>query len=394
MTQVEENAQLVETKISNQLIEVLWKDGQSRHFHNIWLRDNCRCEHCGDPAIGRRVLRLTDLDLHPGISSVKIFDNQLKIIWSDDHHSEFTSDWLRANAYDDKTRRSKAFNPSLWNAAFRAQPPIFDHGDIAGSEQGLFDVLQTVRDFGLCFIRNSTPTAGTLETFALRIGYPQESNFGRVQDLVVDRKKSSIANDVQGLKPHTDEPYRASPSGILLFHCIETDITGAGSSIFLDGFEIAEQLRTEDPEGFAVLSQNTQSFRRFFNNDVDLIAEFPIISVDEFDQVVGIRLNDRVAAPLSIASDKVEVYYRALKRLLQLSEDNQRALKLTLKPGDIAIFDNHRILHGRTDLTIKGSRWLQWIQIERGDFHSSLRILADRLGIKRDSKPLLKGAYG
>ena len=42
--------------------------------------------------------------------------------------------------------------------------------------------------------------------------------------------------------------------------------------------------------------------------------------------------------------------------------------------------DDHRVLHGRTDLTIDGQRWLQWVQIERGDFHSSLRILADRLG--------------
>jgi hypothetical protein len=45
-------------------------------------------------------------------------------------------------------------------------------------------------------------------------------------------------------------------------------------------------------------------------------------------------------------------------------------------------------------LTINGQRWLQWVQIERGDFHSSLRIFADRLGIPRDANPLLQGAYG
>ena len=65
----------------------------------------------------------------------------------------------------------------------------------------------------------------------------------------------------------------------------------------------------------------------------------------------------------------------------------------TLQPGDIAIFDNHRVLHGRTDLTVDGKRWLQWVQIERGDFHSSLRILADRLGLARDARPLMRGAY-
>ncbi|MBT3558896.1 MAG: taurine catabolism dioxygenase TauD, partial [Rhodospirillales bacterium] len=60
---------------------------------------------------------------------------------------------------------------------------------------------------------------------------------------------------------------------------------------------------------------------------------------------------------------------------------------------DIAVFDNHRILHGRTDLTVNGRRWLQWIQVERGDFHSTLRITADRLQQDRSIDPLLRGAY-
>ena len=83
----------------------------------------------------------------------------------------------------------------------------------------------------------------------------------------------------------------------------------------------------------------------------------------------------------------------AKERLLQLAEDDERILKKVLRPGDLAIFDNHRILHGRTNLTLKGRRWLQWVQVERGDFHSALRITADRLGIERDASPLLRGAY-
>jgi gamma-butyrobetaine dioxygenase len=125
-----------------------------------------------------------------------------------------------------------------------------------------------------------------------------------------------------------------------------------------------------------------------------LIAEFPIISLDEFGNLCGVRINDRVAAPARIAPGQVEAYYRGLHYLLQQSEDPKLMLQLTLKPGDIAIFDNHRVLHGRTDLTVDGERWLQWLQIERGDFHSSLRILADRLGQARDARPLMKGAYG
>ena len=179
-----------------------------------------------------------------------------------------------------------------------------------------------------------------------------------------------------------------------MFHCVETDVNGKGASTFLDGFEVAETLKAEDPEGFRAICTHSQGFRRFFDEDVDLIAEFPVISTDEFDNVTGVRINDRVASPTCINPDAIEDYYRGMQRFLQLAEDDNRILEKVLKPGDIAVFDNHRVLHGRTRLQFQGRRWLQWVQVERGDFHSTMRILADRLGRDRDALPLLRGAYG
>lgn len=377
----------------NELIEVCWSDGKRSAFHPIWLRDNCRCQDCGDPSIGYRKLRLTDLELDCRPQSIETGDSEMQLRWSDGHHSIYPATWLRAHAYDDELRAARVFKPLLWEQSFRDNPPLFDYAEIAADDAGLLKALQQVRDFGLCLIRKSPVEAGIAEALALRFGYPQESNFGRVQDLLFNPGKRSIANDVKALKPHTDEPYRASPPGLLLFHCIANDQSGAGSSLFMDGFEIAEKLRRHDPDGFAALSTCAQPFRRHFADDVDLIAEFSILNTDKFGNLCGIRLNDRVAAPLSIPLNQVETYYRGLRYLLELAESDSLMLKITLQPGDIAIFDNHRILHGRSDLTINGQRWLQWVQIERGDFHSSLRILADRLGVARDANPLLKGAY-
>jgi gamma-butyrobetaine dioxygenase len=109
--------------------------------------------------------------------------------------------------------------------------------------------------------------------------------------------------------------------------------------------------------------------------------------------VCGVRVNDRVGSPLSIPNYEVVPYYRAMKRFLELSEDPERILHLTLQPGDVAIFDNHRVLHGRTELTVTGPRWLQWMQVERGDFNSAVRIMSDKVGEDRDTNPLLRGAY-
>jgi hypothetical protein len=142
----------------------------------------------------------------------------------------------------------------------------------------LLQALQQVRDHGICFLRGAPAAAGRVEDLSLRFGFPQESNFGPVQDLVFDPAKRSIANDQ----------------------------TGAGSSTFVDGFEIAERLRAHDLEGSYALCNNSQPFRRHFADDVDLIADFPLISLDDFGNLCGVRINDHVAAPAAIAPQQVE----------------------------------------------------------------------------------------
>jgi gamma-butyrobetaine dioxygenase len=124
-----------------------------------------------------------------------------------------------------------------------------------------------------------------------------------------------------------------------------------------------------------------------------LQAEFPVISLDEFGSLAGVRINDRVAAPLSIARQHVVPFYRAYRRLLELTGRADLTIARTLQPGDVAIFDNHRILHGRTGFDLKGPRWLRWAQIERGDFFSTLRVLEDKLGAPREDRRMLRGAY-
>ena len=385
---------LASAAMRDAVIELEWRDKRHDRFHPIWLRDNCRCAECGNPAIGYRSLYLTSLDLNLTPRSLTCAVDQLKITWEDGHESSYAASWLSEYSYDNSVRAARAFKPEIWNDALRANPPHFNYSEIVDDDAKLLQLLQRVRDHGIFFLRGAPAEAGVVEALSRRFGFPQESNFGRVLDLVFNPAERSIGNDIKSLKPHTDEPYRASPPGILLFHCIANDQTGGGSSTFVDGFEIAERLRAHDPDGFYALCNNSSSFRRYFTDDVDLIAEFPIISLDEFSQLCGVRINDRVAAPPLIPADQVKVYYRGLHYLLQQSEDPELIMHLTLKPGDIAIFDNHRVLHGRTDLTVDGQRWLQWVQIERGDFHSSLRILADRLGLARDARPLMRGAYG
>ncbi len=389
------SVQISAVELSGSLISVAWADGTSNAFHAIWLRDNCRCENCGEPVIGRRTSRLTDfpLDIKPATVSAET-PQTLSITWDNGgHESRYDATWLRANAYDtDSARRAKRYPPVLWDNAFLKVPPTITSDHVA-TDQGLFEVLKNVRDYGICFVTGGSSEVGQLEPLATRFGHIQETNFGRIQDLKIDPTKRGIGNSFEALPLHTDEPYRASPSGILIFHCVQVDPERGGQSQFLDGFKIVSILRNEDPEGFNALVQNRQSWRRHFEGDVDVSAQFPMISLDEFGDVTGVRFNDRVAAPLSLAPDQIEPYYRGYRRLIELTSDPEYIIARRLQPGDIAIFDNHRVLHGRAAFALKSERFLQWGSVRRGDLYSSLRILADRLGIDREDGMMPSGAY-
>ena len=377
-------------------VRVTWTDGESAIYHFVWLRDNCHCQKCGTPIIGQKDFRITMMPMDLAPRTIELSSPEcLRIEWSGDGHvSHYSSSFLHAHSYEDKARRTRRFRPTLWDRGYLKEPPTKPFDLVMQDQKAFRDLLATVRDYGLCFVKDAPPVPSTIESFARRIGYIQENNFGRIQDLIVDPSKRSVAFSDRRLVPHTDEPYRASPPGILLFHCIETCATGGGQSEFVDGFKAAEILREEDPEGFHVLTTQRLAFRRRFEGDVDLHAEFPVISLDEFGDVTGVRINDRVAAPLSIAHRYVVPFYRAHRRLLDLTGREDLTITRTLQPGDLAIFDNHRVLHGRTGFDLKGRRWLRWCQVERGDFFSTLRILEDKLGSEREPLRMPTGAYG
>jgi len=59
----------------------------------------------------------------------------------------------------------------------------------------------------------------------------------------------------------------------------------------------------------------------------------------------------------------------------------QRCFECLLKPGQMIVFDNHRVLHGRRAFDpLGGERWLQQLSVDREEFQNRLRQLAEAQG--------------
>jgi gamma-butyrobetaine dioxygenase len=111
-----------------------------------------------------------------------------------------------------------------------------------------------------------------------------------------------------------------------------------------------------------------------------LVAVKPMIELDGAGQMIGVHYSPRLDDIPLMSDADTRRYHRARKRLGQLFEDPQYELRFRLDPGQLMMFDNNRVLHGRTSFDpSEGHRQLQGCYIDRDGPRSLYRVLKRRL---------------
>jgi gamma-butyrobetaine dioxygenase len=211
-----------------------------------------------------------------------------------------------------------------------------------------------------------------LEQVVRRFGFVRETNYGRLFDVRVTAAAGNLAFTDLGLAPHTDNPYREPPPGLQLLHCLEAADTG-GETLLVDGFAAAETLKHADPNALEALCSIPVSFSWRDKNHF-LQSSSPVIERDCVGEVRGVRVNDRSLAPAPSADKTSDAWRAAYRRFCAIINDAGAQLRLTLEAGDILIFNNRRILHGRTKYS-GGARWLQGCYADMDGLLSRLAVL-------------------
>jgi gamma-butyrobetaine dioxygenase len=241
---------------------------------------------------------------------------------------------------------------------------------------------------GLAFLRNVPIEDAAVLRIADRIGFVRETNYGRMFDVRSVAKPNNLAYTSLALPGHTDNPYRDPVPGFQLLHCLSAAGQG-GESIFVDGMAAAERLRAHDPDAFSTLCQ-VPILYRFQDATVDLAAERTMLELDTQGQFRAIYYNNRSIAPLPLKGPRLKKYYAAYRQLAQLLHEAARQVVYRLQPGDLVLFDNTRILHGRTAFSIDadgehGIRHLQGCYLDADGLYSSLAVLSRTRSSHHDS---------
>ncbi len=358
--------------VAPDLLTVTWSDGTASAFPTIWLRDNCPSGL--HPQTGERDFDLLSVPARPTLAAAALEEGALVLQWADGHRSRFPPGWLAAR------RLVRAADPAdlvpvLWPRGMAAGDlPRHGAADILTSDGALRDCIVDLLRHGLTLVDGvaDDPAAGV--ALAERIGFLRRTNFGEVFEVQSKPDPNNLAYTAAALPLHTDLPNQEVPPGVQFLHCLANGAEGGGS-VFADGFAMAEALRLEDTAAFERLAQVAIPFR-FHDGETDIRARSPVI-VRSQGVVREIRFNAHIAGVFDMPADQMQAYYDAYRAFMARTRDPGAQVTLRLRPGEMAVFDNRRILHGREPFDpTSGWRHLHGCYVDRGEVLSRLRVLA------------------
>jgi gamma-butyrobetaine dioxygenase len=354
-------------------IGIEWSDGRESLFHHVWLRDNCPNER--HPETWERVHDVLSFDLDVrAVTADLAADGGLAVGWSDGHHSHYACDWLRRHCYSEESRRARRPVPIHWSAAVADDAPRATHDAIMGTDSGLLEFLELLRDRGFCIVGGMPDDAKAGERIAGRIAYLRETNFGVDFTVISKPNPNNNAYTALELPAHTDLANREMPPGVQFLHCLRSDAPG-GESILVDGFRVAHELRDQDPDAFELLSRTPMDFR-FHDTEWDVRWRAPIIGLDADEGVREVRYNNALLGQLDVAPDLVKAVYRALRIFVGILRDPAGEYRHRMRAGEMLVFHNRRVLHGRAAFDPSGGgRELHGCYVDIDEMMSRIRVL-------------------
>tara|TARA_B110000003_G_scaffold267090_1_gene294930 strand:- start:3441 stop:4559 length:1119 start_codon:yes stop_codon:yes gene_type:complete len=351
---------------------VIFNHGDKKiEIHPIWLRERVREEKYLDKNNDQRLFDPSFLE-NIDIKKASIIDNKLLLTFSDGVTSKFEINRL-ISEFLDSENLLKTVEQEIWDSSLKNKPTYnFKKNFYEGRE--MYELLKSFYKYGFVIIKNVPTQNNYIVQFANSIGSIRPTNFGEYFNVKSVPNPNDLAYTSLALSPHTDNPYRKPVPCIQLLHCIENEVSG-GFSTLVDGFNVANFLKKNNPEYFDILSKVKVKFK-FTDKDVVLENTGELIELDELGNLKQIRFSTRLDYVPVLEKKQLDLYYKARKKISDLYNSDKFKIEFKLIPGDIMMMDNHRLLHGRTLYdTNEGKRFLQGCYIDHDSSEGKLRHL-------------------
>lgn len=339
----------------------------------IWLRVNCPCPICRDPRTDERLVTITDLPQEVWVTTARRAGDRVEVEFGPDgHRAVFDVGWLSQFAIeghgagalggdDERTEDAKR----LWSADEiepaipRGSWPLFQAE--ATHQQAC---LSAVLRYGFVVLGDVPREPGAVLAVAESVGFVRQISQEPLVDVQMGAKPPVQAFRGGALTPRTHLPFRDPMPTLELVHCLD-DAAEGGESILVDGFHAAAALRAKDPAAFTVLARSEVTFA-YTGARSEFRATRPVIGLDHRGRIREIRLDTSYMQPLRMPPAEIVGFYAAYRAFAEVLGWPGQPLTFMLRPGDCLMFDNTRILNGRTGIVGTGKRHMQvcWTDLD------------------------------
>ena len=353
------------------------KQGAKKEIHPFWLRERVNSENFLDQKTQQRLFDPTMLKNSSEISKVNISDKFLEVSFKDGAYAKL----IIKNILKEFEKDNELYfiNKISWKSDFQNNN-IYKFNKNFFEEKIMYESLLDFYKYGFVIFENVPTQDNFIVNFANSIGSIRRTNFGEFFNVKSKPNPNDLAYTSLPLAPHTDNPYRKPVPCIQLLHCIENEVDG-GLSTLVDGLAVTEELKKEHPSFFQILTEIKVRFQ-FIDDNVVLEDWAEMIQLDENKRLKQVRFSPRLDFVPLMDKEKLELYYAARNKISEMYNSEKFRIEFKLKPGDLLMMDNYRLLHGRTEYNAnEGNRFLQGCYIDYDSTEGKLKHLKRKFNI-------------
>ncbi len=353
------------------------KQGAKKEIHPFWLRERVNSENFLDQKTQQRLFDPTMLKNSSEISKVNISDKFLEVSFKDGAYAKLVIENILKEF--EKDNELYFINKISWKSDFQNNN-IYKFDKNFFEEKIMYESLLDFYKYGFVIFENVPTQENFIVNFANSIGSIRRTNFGEFFNVKSKPNPNDLAYTSLALAPHTDNPYRKPVPCIQLLHCIENEV-GGGLSTLVDGLAVTEELKKEHPSFFQILTEIKVRFQ-FIDDNVVLEDWAEMIQLDENKRLKQVRFSPRLDFVPLMDKGKLELYYAARNKISEMYNSEKFRIEFKLKPGDLLMMDNYRLLHGRTEYNAnEGNRFLQGCYIDYDSTEGKLKHLKRKFNI-------------
>lgn len=358
-------------------VKVTFADGDYSVHHAYWLWDNCSSRRNAS----NQKSAFWDGSARAVISAAEVAPGgeSLVVNWaSPGGVSSYPAHLLRDHAV------ARALRAPAVHANHHLPPPLsrVSYTEYMASDAALYAALHGIAQHGACILEGAPPDVETIADAATRIAPIMPTIYGESWDVRDSPDAINVAYTTEALPLHMDLAYYESPPGLQLLHCVRFDaVVQGGESQLLDAVSACALFAEEEPAHFSSLATLPATFMKEHyarERPVHMRYRRPHIALNTSGDIVGCFWSPPFEGPLDLHIDDVERYYAAYAAFYRFlgSLMDSKGYQTRLRPGEVLVFNNRRMLHGRSAFaTNGGTRHLRGAYVNIDDFVNRVNTL-------------------